>query len=217
MRTIEQLLKVQDSQRDTQWEDEFLTRLTESTVHVLSPDPQTGPDQWPYMMVAVGEKAAGDSADEPAQKVLSWLSDKGIGLAVNPMNEYPDFVLTYGMIWNFRETGRFIDRRPIPQDGEVEYQTQDLKIAGPPTPEYLPEYVRSILRQFWRDQGVLAPKILVLSVDGKNFDFAMSLESLGNPPKNEHPGIAEAISWFLPPHYSVVLVSEKGLPTFVGL
>ena len=33
----------------------------------------------------------------------------------------------------------------------------------------------------------------------------------------EHAGVAEAIAWFLPPHYSVVLVSETGLPDFISI
>jgi len=89
--------------------------------------------------------------------------------------------------------------------------------AGPPSPQYLPQYVRNILKEFFRDQGVLMPKILVMSADRKHYDLAISLESLGNPPEKEHQGIAEALSWFLPPHYSIVLVSEKGLPSFVEL
>lgn len=211
MRTLTELLKTADPSRDVQWEDEFLTRLTEAKLTVLSPDPQTGPDQWPYLLVTT------DEGEEPAQKVLAWLAERGIGLAVNPTKDYPDFVLSYGMIWNFRETGRFIDRRQVPQDGSVEYRAADLKMSGPPTEQYLPNYARKIMKQFWSDQGVLNPRIQVLSTDGQNFDFAFSLESLGNPPASEHAGIAEAISWFLPPHYSVVLVSEKGLPPFTPL
>ncbi|HWU44373.1 MAG TPA: hypothetical protein VN132_13070, partial [Bdellovibrio sp.] len=65
--------------------------------------------------------------------------------------------------------------------------------------------------------AVLRPRILVMSTDRKHYDLAFSLESLGNPPQKEHAGIAEAIGWFLPPHYSIVLVSEKGLPEFVEL
>jgi hypothetical protein len=61
------------------------------------------------------------------------------------------------------------------------------------------------------------PRILVMSTDRKHYDLAFSLESLGNPPTKEHQGIAEAITWFLPPHYSVVLVSEKDLPEFIAL
>lgn len=214
MRNLTELVKIADMSRDALWEDEFLTRLTEANLTVLSPDPQTGPDQWPYLLVST------DVGEESAQKVLAWLAEKGIGMAVNPTKDYPDFVLTYGMIWNFRETGRFIDRRAgetTPQDSSVEYDPKTLKMSGPPTEQYLPNYVRRILKQFWTDQGVLSPRIQVLSVDGENFDFAFSLESLGNPPASEHAGIAEAVSWFLPPHYSVVLVSEKGLPPFTAL
>lgn len=211
MRSLKELLKIEDRDRNAQWEDEFLTRLTEGKITVLSPDPQTGPDQWPYLLVST------DVGEDSAQQVLGWLAEKGIGMAVNPTKEYPDFVLTYGMIWNFRETGRFIDRRIVPQDGAVEYDPKTLKTSGPPTEQYLPTYVRRIIKQFWSDQGVLNPRIQILSVDGENFDFAYSLESLGNPPASEHAGIAEAVSWFLPPHYSVVLVSENGLPPFASL
>lgn len=211
MRAINELLKVPDATRDSRWEDEFLTRLSESSLTVLSPDPQTGPDQWPYLLVST------DAGDQPAQRVLAWLAERGIGMAVNPTKEYPDYIITYGMIWSFRETGRFIDRRQVPQDGEVEYVGAELKMSGPPTETYLPLYVRKVMKQFWADQGVLQPRIQVLSMDGENFDFALSLESIGNPPAKEHSGIAEAVSWFLPPHYSVVLVSEKALPPFSPL
>jgi hypothetical protein len=54
--------------------------------------------------------------------------------------------------------------------------------------------VRNILKEFFRDQGVFAPKILVMSSDRVNYDLVFSLESLGNPPVKEHQGIAEAIS-----------------------
>ena len=64
--------------------------------------------------------------------------------------------------------------------------------------------------------GMQSP-VLVMSTDGENYDFCFSLESLGNPPEAEHSGIAEAISWFLPPHYSLLLIGEKDLPKFIDL
>ena len=81
----------------------------------------------------------------------------------------------------------------------------------------MPKYVRRILKDFFMDQGLLNVKVLMISTDNKFFDFAISLESLGNPPQAEHEGIAEAISWFLPPHYSILLISEKNLPAFLDL
>lgn len=211
--SLDQLLKVSDKNRDEKWEDQFLQAFCDSKVQVLSPDPQNGPDNWPYLMV---ETSSNEVAKEPAQRILEWLSTRGIGLVVNPQKDYPDFVMNFGMIWSFRKTGRFIHRVVPVATGEWTTETKLLK-SGTPSEEYLPAFVRKILREFFRDQGVIAPKILMISNDGVNFDLAFSLESLGSPPVSEQAGVAEAISWFLPGHYSLVLISERGLPAFEAL
>lgn len=213
------ILNTPDSQRDEKWEDVFLQALSQTQLSLLAPDPKTGPDSWPYLMTTT--EAKGATPPEPAQKILHWLSTRGIGLVINPEKDYPDFILPYGMIWNFRETGRFIVRNgksSAPNSAqEVQLNRAGLKQHGPPTEAYLPLYVRKILTDFFRDQGVLQPKCLMLSEDGVHFDFAISVESLGNPPQKEWQNIGEAVSWFLPSHYSIVLISEKGLPEFVSL
>ncbi|MFN8791378.1 MAG: hypothetical protein ACK5Y2_07980 [Bdellovibrionales bacterium] len=210
--TLTELLKIPDEKRDYNWENHFFDELLKSKVKLLDEGPQTGPDNWPYLLVETS-----DEAEEPALNIVKWLSDKGIGLVVNPRKEYPDYVFPWGMIWNFRETGLFrVHAAPI-QEGAIELQTEKGLHAGPPSLEYLPDYVRKLLRQFFMDQGLMQVRILVLSQDRKHYDLAFSLESLGNPPKHEHAGIAEAISWFLPNHYSVLLTSEKDLPSFVAL
>lgn len=210
--TLSELLKIPDAQRDHNWENHFFDELLKSKIKLLDDGPKTGPDGWPYLLAETG-----DEADELAIKVVSWLSDKGIGLVINPRKEYPDFVFPWGMLWNFRETGLFrLNVAPVTA-GTVELKSEQGLHAGPPTKEYLPDYVRKLLKQFFMDQGLLNVKILVISQDRKNYDLAFSLESLGNPPPKEHAGIAEAISWFLPAHYSVMLTSEKGLPEFVSL
>lgn len=209
---IIELTKVADEKRDPQWEVDFFMQLSQSNLKLMSQDPQVGPDGWPYLMT---ETAA--DATEPAQNILQWLATRGMGLVVNPNKEYPDYVFSYGMVWHFKETGLFYRAKPEVSNGSFELRDGAKLHAGEPTPQYLPQYVRNILKEFFRDQGVFAPKILVISADRVNYDLAFSLESLGNPPVKEHQGIAEAISWFLPPHYSIVLVSENGLPPFVNL
>lgn len=209
--SLMELTQVPEEKRDKNWENKFLVELTSTNIRLLSPDPQYGPDNWPYLMAVTDE-----AADEPAQKVIQWLAQKGIGLVINPHKEYPDYIFSYGMLWSFVETGFFF--KPVATDnGTFTFEPGQNVIAGEPTLEYLPTYSRNILREFLRDQGVLAPKILVLSQDKLNYDLAFSLESLGNPPDSEFEGIAEAFSWFLPPHYSILLISENGLPKFVNL
>ncbi len=210
---IEDLIKINPDLRDEKWETQFLNELPHTNIQIVAPQPQPGPDGWPYLLAKTGS-----GATEPATKVLQWLSTRGIGLVINPESEYPDYILTYGMVWNFKETGKFIGEtsRQDPIAGAAEIKAKKL-LAGPPHPQYLPDYVRKVLRDFWRDQGVMRPQILVISEDKKHFDLAFSIESLGSPPEPEHLGIAQAISWFLPPHYSVLLISKKGLPDFIDL
>jgi hypothetical protein len=210
--TLTELLLVPDAKRDHEWENRFFDEFLKSKVSLIDEGPQTGPDHWPYLMVETGEEN-----DEPVVNILNWLSTKGIGLVVNPTKEYPDYVFPWGMIWNFIETGLFrLNQAPVIQ-GDVDLRNEQGLIAGPPNPKYLPDYVRSLLRQFFMDQGLMQVKILVVSQDGKHYDLAISIESLGNPPKNEHSGILEAVSWFLPTHYSLILTSEKELKGFIPL
>lgn len=210
--TLLELVKIPDDKRDSQWETDFFMAVTQSNLRLMTPDPQQGPDGWPYLLTETAE-----NAQEPTQKLMQWAATKGIGVVVNPGKEYPDYVFSYGMLWHFKETGLFYRVAAEAPTGTLQLENGQELHAGDASPQFLPVYVRSILREFFRDQAVLRPKILVMSTDRKHYDLAFSLDSLGNPPEKEHQGIAEAIGWFLPPHYSVLLVKEAGLPAFVDL
>lgn len=207
-----EVVTIPDEKRDHTWEINFFMAVTQGKLKLVHEAPQKGPDGWPYLLAETSTEAT-----EPANKIIQWLALKGVGLVVNPLKSYPDYVFTYGMLWHFKETGLFYRTADASPVGTLEMEKGQALHAGPPTPQYLPQYVRNILKQFFLDQNVLCPKILVMSADRKNYDLAFSLESLRNPPTKEHQGILEAISWFLPPHYSIALVSEAGLPAFVDL
>ncbi len=211
-----ELFKTEESARDLNWEQNFLTALPEFSGSLLMESPQNGPDGWPYLLVEIKEETA-EKKLEPIQNILQWLSQRGIGLVINPQNKFPDYVLPYGMIWYFRETGTFLGTAADLKNNTAIFEQGQKVLAGPPTEDFLPIYVRKILTEFLRDQGVLLPRILVMSADREHYDLCFSLESLGNPPQQEHQGVLEAISWFLPPHYSITLVSEQGLPAFHSL
>ncbi len=212
---LNELCLVKDSLRDRNWENNFLHQLSQCHLNLLSVDPQTGPDGWPYLFAEVS-----DASVESTQKILRWLSEKGIGLVINPNKPMPDYILTFGMIWSFRETGYFfkaVEKAESAFNLQGDFEQQKVLDFGDASESYLPSYARKVINDFFRDQGLLQPKILLLSYDKKNYEIVFSLESLGNPPEKEHAGIAEAISWFLPPHYEIVLASEKKLPSFFML
>jgi hypothetical protein len=204
------LTEVPVSKRDEAWEEIFLKALPQAQLRIVNDSPVAGPDGWPYLLVAT-------DGDEPFLKVAQWLVTQGVGVVINPEKPIPDYVITYGMIWNLRERGEFFTRTEKPSTGPVDLKNGQQVYAGPPSEAYLPKDVRVIMREFLRQQKVETPKVLMVSEDQKRWDLALSLESLGSPPETEHAGIAEAISWFLPGHYSIVLMRESTLPGFVEL
>lgn len=205
------LIAQPESYRDEEWERAFLHSFMEAQVELTSDEAQKGPDGWPYIFVKTS--AAGK---EPVSRVLKWLSERGVGLAVNPQKVVPDYIFTYGMIWNFRETGQFLAPITSQPADRVTYKKEEKWMFGAPTEKYLPIYVRRVLREFFIAQKLTPPTILVAtSPDFKQTDLLISLDSLGDPPKQDHPRIAEFIGWFLPMHYSIVLASEEHLPPFM--
>ncbi|MES2769104.1 MAG: hypothetical protein V4596_08160 [Bdellovibrionota bacterium] len=232
---ILEMLSVPHKDRDIQWEANFLKTLPAANISLMAQAPQAGPDQFPYMFIEIKEDST-----EPAINLLKWISENGIGLAINPTKSFPDFVLTYGMIWNYIKNGLFLENSlpkahahsdshdpnhkhgPNCNHGHSHEQEQSIEAGvefyiGAPSEGFLPKPVRTVLREFLKQQGVMAPKIIMISPDKVKFDLCFSIESFGSPKAEEHEGILQALSWFLPAHYSLAFVSENGIPSFEEL
>ncbi len=210
--TLFQLLDVTAEERDNSWETKFLDAFVNAKVEILSEDPQPGPDGFPYLFVRTSEQGT-----EPVVKVVDWLATRGIGLAVNPQNDNPDYVFTYGMLWNFKERQRFIQPIAHTRSTHMEIPNGKKLFYGNLSDEFFPPYARKLLREFLNQQGVLHPKVLAITTDQKEFDICFSLNALGMPEAHEHQGIAEAIGWFFPFNTSIVLIEEKNLPDFYAV
>lgn len=209
---LKNLLNIPDEERDIEWEKKFLDLIPDIKIKLITDTPQMGPDRFPYLLAETA-----DDAKEPIEKVIKWLSDKGIGLVLNPNQKFPDYIFSYGMLWNYVTTGRFRTGMMLATNPDIEIEAGSKFYVGTPSDTYLPQKVRAILREYLHDQGVMKPKIIMISKNNIDFDLCFSQESFGNPEINEHRGILEAISWFLPTHYSVAFISEQNLPEFQDL
>ncbi|MGE4130166.1 MAG: hypothetical protein AB7F86_00930 [Bdellovibrionales bacterium] len=211
---FDQLVQLPESARDEAWERRFLDAILQMRVDVLNNgETVRGPDGWPYLSVKTGGEG-----EEEFSKVVRWLAGRGIGLVVNSFKMVPDYVFTYGMIWNFVETGRFITPWEVPLPGEVHLAPESRPLIGPPTEKYLPSYVRSILRELLGQQGFSKPLILVATTgDFKVQDLLLARESVGSLSATEQRDLAEALSWFLPLHYSLVFVDKKEFSGWIEL
>jgi len=201
-----------ESSRDVSWENQFLDNLKEIKVNILQPEPVVGPDNWPYMFLQSDKQG-----QDYLLNVFDWCLSKGVGVALNPQKELPDYIFTYGMVWSFLKFGTLFPPLKLDTPGQKVFEKDTKLIAGPPTDEYLPAEVRAVLNQFWQQQKLGDIKVLVVSEDSEHFDLCFSLECLGHPPKEEHKEICEAISWFLPHNYSIMLIKEEGMPPFYEL
>ena len=227
------LLDVKIEMRDEKWEDDFLSHSAQGHFRLLRPDPITGPDGWPYLLVETdlgkklilslteagpGAGSQNENPAEPAINILSWLSTRGIGLVINPTGEIPDFVISYGMIWNYRERGQFISRQEHVQSMQAHAESIDigrLKFFEKNISKMLPDYARKVIRDFFADQGLFAVKVLLVKEEETQpFNLAFSFESMGSPKQEELSGVGEAIAWFLPSHYPILIMSETAIPHF---
>ena len=211
---FEELIQQNEAHRNEQWEKDFLAQFPEQKVVLESEEVRMGSDSWPYLFVR-----SESNSTEPVWKVIEWLSQKGVGLALNTHKQIPDYIFTYGMIWFFKEEGVF--HKPSSEASlskKAQFEEGQKIISGPPNAQYIPPYVREILKEFFLDQELKeGVRWSIVSADGKHYDLCFSLESLGNPKKEEHQGIAETLSWFFPTHFSIVLVSETYFPKFYDL
>ncbi len=217
MSQLDTLCFTPEYKRDSFWERQFLDAFVQGRVQLISDEPQKGPDGWPYMFV---RSIANESEGEPVLALLDWLKDKGIGMVVNPNKELPDFIFTYGMIWNFAERNLLIEVPPkgeASSEAEVSFSEGESVFFGCPSREFLPPYSAKILLEFFEQQGVLQPRVAIMGKSPQDYDLCFSLESMGHPPDKEHQGILEAISWFLPTHYSLMLISEESVSEFYDL
>jgi hypothetical protein len=212
---FETLIQQPESRRDDRWEQDFLNQFANLKVQVESEDVKQGPDGWPYLFV----RTHGEQTTESVTSVMSWLAGRGIGMAVNAHKMLPDYIFPYGMVWNFVETGRFLQPPPASAPaGPVDYSNTKGLLMGPPSDQYLPPYVRAVIREFLQSKSFTQPKTLVISTaDYAQVDLLLSTDSLAGLQPDKHQELAESVAWFLPMHYTLVLGQEKGFPPFTDL
>lgn len=210
---LKQLLAVPAKERDMAWTSEFFRVFPQSKLSLFKEESAPGPDGFSYAWVQIDPVKGGEI---PALDMISWAAQKNLGLVVNPNQEFPDYVFTFGMLWNFVTHGRFADlsRSNDLSTSQHANVNSPVLMKGPPNPEFLPPWVRQSIKDFLTENGFLTPKWQVVSLKEKHFDFVFSQESFRLSQPEELKTMAEALSWFFPPEIGVIFASEKELAGF---
>lgn len=205
-----QHLTTAEAFRDEAWENLFLKHFPETKVTVSDENIVVGPDGFGYLLLSMEP-----SSDEPVEKILSWSFDKGVGLVLNSHKMVPDYVFTHGMLWYYAKTKKFQENAEF-KSGAVEIDLNNA-IFGEASEDYWPKFSRDIVRDYLKTQNVGLKYLVVTTKDFNRTDLCLAEESFSEVPAAKRNQLIEKIRWFLPPHYSVVLVSEKNLPKTVTL
>jgi hypothetical protein len=204
MKTLTDYLNVNSGLRNAQWENDFLRSFVSSNVYIEDDSVQIGPDGWPYLYLTDSKEQKHVSEDK-SLNLLQWAYDHGVGLVLNASKERPDYVFNFGMIWNFIHNKTFLTETF--ENNKSNAPIYVAKVSG----DIIPQKPLEFIKDYIKSAGVEAPRCALITRDKVNYDFAVGLESIGNPPKSEHEGIAKGLSWFLPHHIPVVLIYEDKL------
>ncbi len=202
------------SLRNEEWHHKAFELMVDANVTIENDDPKAGPDGMPYMLASIKI-----DSKEPCQKLCRWLYEKGIGLVVNPQKQDPDFVFSYGMIWSFLATNSF-----LPKTAASEEEKKDIEVTpgqqyyfGDLTDDIIPKTPRDLIKEFFKQSKIITPQVKLMSADQQSFDICFSRESLNGLTEKEEANLMEKLYWFMPRHYSLAIVTAKGLPEFLNL
>lgn len=207
---IQQLIQINSGLRDEAWESDFLRTFVTSDLYLIGDNVQMGPDGWPYLYLTEDNSQKHVSEDK-ASNLIQWAYEHGVGLVLNGHKERPDYVFHYGLIWNFIHnkffTNSIVAETPPNAPIYISKVSEDI----------LPQHAMNFVKDYIKSAGIDQPRGALISRDKINYDFALAIESLGNPPKSEHEGIAKGIGWFMPHHIPVVLIYEDKLQKLYDL
>ena len=198
---ITQLIETPSAKRDSAWEQSFLNSFSESELYLRSDEPFLGPDGFSYMDVSTSEGAHKLKLED----FMSWCGHAGVGLVVNlKANKTPDYVFSYGMVWNYLLRQTFLNEEPEQSSPESDTLMVHKILEG-----YLPQYVRENIKDFLVSNKIEDTKIgLVSRGDKTAYEILWYFPKNKDLSENDQKALLESIAWFLPLDYKMALALQ---------
>ncbi|QES87691.1 hypothetical protein [Rhizosphaericola mali] len=202
--------------RDENWAKEFLENLPKASFKSGEPQVITGPDGFPYFQLSFPEPCVEFQCFVVDNMVYDFLLSNGMGFVINPQKEQPDWVFSYGDVFNyalkkdFYNTDNTFFSKETPQDEKIAEDVQVM--VGSPSEFILPVPVRAVIKNFLQFKGIKEPKVLLMSKekDGVQVqDLVFNFTPKNFEKEEEFRATAQQLMWFLPRHYSVIFYDEN--------
>lgn len=211
---LNSLLEVPFDNRDEKWVDSFLQSVDQANLKLGSPEVVIGSDGFPYIQL---ENVKTDESFQAfvINKQLPTILMQGFGVVINPQNERPDWVFSYGDIVNYELNDTFYTDNSIFSNNkeQIVIQPDEEILVGAPSDTILPKYLKNQLREFLKHAGIEIPKAMMIARNYKEeSEVKQDLVFNFTPPQiadeKKFQIISNTIGWLLPKHYSVLFVDE---------
>ncbi len=225
------LCDVPSEDRDGAWQSAFFSVIATASFSCNDPQVILGPDGFPYFGLNLPTPHTEFECYSIAH-LLEFLTTEGIGVVINPLAEGgPDWVFSYGDIWNYRETGEFIPKAPRYDNPQAENGVgpkedkdgSDVEIGDAaaanaeilisyPSEQMLPTYVRQAISSgLVHNFKIKTPSAFMIFDSelnpAQNLVFNIFAEDFEN--KADLESAQNFVLWSLPRDYGVVGI-ERG-------
>ena len=207
------LLKPKED-RDAEWVGQFLANLPLASLRCGTPQIIAGPDGFPYFQLFVPEPGEEFQSFVIDKMVPDFLLERGYGIIINPGNEQPEWILTYGDILNYYINNSFF--KPESPFGNLnipeEVKEGEEITIGQPSESVLPKQTRKLLREFFELNGIESPKILLMiRKNGEEIsqDLAFNITPEFFESVDHYRNMMQTVTWYLPRHYSILGLQDE--------
>ncbi|PZP52277.1 MAG: hypothetical protein DI598_01120 [Pseudopedobacter saltans] len=211
------LCSVPLEQRDDNWFAEFISNVPLASFRTTEKQVITGPDGFPYFQLELPEPGVQFQCYVLDNMVYDFLLTNGIGVAINSSKAQPDWVFTYGDIFNYAIKKDFYnkDNTNFNRAGEEQITPSDMNnnvMVGQPSEFILPNPARAVLKGFLQFKQIQDPKVMLMTIqtpDGKEAqDLVFNFTPQDFASEEDFQTTIQQMQWFLPRHYSLAFFQE---------
>lgn len=212
---LDELFRTPVEARNEDWQNRFLSAVSNASFACQDPQVLIGPDGFPYFALFTPEPGVPFESFCIQHLIPDFLLANGVGVAINPSAEGVDWIFSYGDILNFHLRSEFYSESPVIQNPEDD-EAGSL-IIFQPSEDLLPMKARHAIKDFLKESGVSHPAIFILTQTTET-DILQSLvfnifeEDFETPEAFNHT--MSRLQWFLPKHYFISRVPKD--PQWLG-
>lgn len=214
---INTLIQEPIARRDQKWIADFLENIADANLKLGTPEVIIASDGFPYVQLETVNSNENFQAFV-ISKQLPTLLLQGFGIVINPQNEQPDWIFTYGDIANFELNDSFYSDESIfsSHKENVVIGSDEKVLIGQPSDAILPKYIRKQVREFLQHAGIKVPKTMLIA---RNFedeklvkqDLVFNFTPAQFANEQDFQQVGHTIAWFLPRHYSFLFIDEASI------